>query len=125
MTVIRTSILLLNSSSIVSREQSSNALKKIINTKRRYVKLVELYSKRNMLKEHIVDKHDAKIIKMEQCIAEEACEIIEEDTAGLDCETGGYNSGHLWKLKNKIIPKPIQVTTEKKVKDGTLLSENK
>ena len=96
--------------------------KKIRQTKRRDVKLVELYTKRNLLKEHIKDQHDQNIKNIEQCIAEEACKIIDQETAGLNCETGGYNAGHLWKLKNKIIPKPKQVPTAMKINDGTHLT---
>ena len=88
------------------------------------MKLVELYTKRNLLKEHIEDKYDQNIKNIEQCIAEEACKIIDQETAGLNFETGGYNAGHLWKLKNKIIPKPKYVPTAMKLNDGTLLTGN-
>ena len=97
--------------------------KKIRNTKSRDVKLVELYTKRNVLKDHIKENHDESIINIEQRISEEASEI-DQETAGLDCETGGYNAGHLWKLKSKIIPKPNQVPTAMKLNDGTLLTGN-
>ena len=31
--------------------------------------------------------------------------IVEEEVSKVDCETGGFNSGHLWKLKSKLKPK--------------------
>ena len=72
---------------------------KVRNTKGRDAQLVKLYSKRQTLKKHIDDKHKVGITEVEKFIAEEACKIIDEETAGLESETGGYNAGHLWKLK--------------------------
>ena len=44
-------------------------------------------------------------------MAKEACGQIDETIKGLNSENGGYNPGHMWKLKSKIIPKPVQVPT--------------
>ena len=72
---------------------------------------------------YIGDKHGKSIAQIKQSIAEEACKIINDETAGLDSETGGYNAGHLWKVKNKIIPKLIQVPTAMEGPNGNLLTD--
>ena len=51
------------------------------------------------------------LTKVEKDIAKEACDQIDESIKGLNSEKGGYNPGHMWKLKSKIIPKPVQVPT--------------
>ena len=66
--------------------------------------------------------HESQIADIERQIADEACSIISDETNGLESETGGYNPGHLWRLKNKIIPKPPQVPTAMKGADGNLLT---
>ena len=49
---------------------------------------------------------------MDKEITDETCKKkVHEETKGLPSENEGYNPGHLWKLKNKIIPKPVQVPT--------------
>ena len=66
--------------------------------------------------------HERKLCNIENQIADEACQIIQEETEGLDSETGGYNPGHLWKLKDKIKPKQTQVPTAMKGPNGELLT---
>ena len=31
--------------------------------------------------------------------------VVQEEVGKIDCESGGFNSGHLWKLKSKLRPK--------------------
>ena len=42
-------------------------------------------------------------------LAEKMCEdmykIVKEEVEKVDCDSGGFNSGHLWKLKSKLRPK--------------------
>ena len=38
-------------------------------------------------------------------MAEDMFKIVEEEVSKVDCESGGFNSGHLWKLKSKLRPK--------------------
>ena len=96
--------------------------RKIRSTKSRSARLVELYSERTKLNEHIGKNHESQIADIERQIADEACDIISDETNGLESESGGYNPGHLWRLKDKIIPKPPQVPTAMKGADGNLLT---
>ena len=47
--------------------------------------------------------------EVEEKLAEKCAETnykkIKEEIANIDCEEGGINSGHLWKLKKKLSPK--------------------
>ena len=72
--------------------------------------------------EHMCNNDEEKICNIENQIANEACAIVQEETRGLDSETGGYNPAHLWKLKNKIMPKQAQVPTAMKGPNGRLLT---
>ena len=83
---------------------------------------MELYSERTRLMEHMDMNHEAKIADIEKHIADEACDIINDQTKGLESESGGFNPGHLWRLKDKIIPKPPQVPSAMKGSDGSLLT---
>ena len=96
--------------------------RKIRSTTSRSARLVELYSERTRLTEHMETNHEAQIADIEKQIADEACDIISDETVGLDSESGGYNPGHLWRLKDKIIPRPPQVPTAMKGADGSLLT---
>jgi hypothetical protein len=96
--------------------------RKYRNTRQKIGRVEELYQKRSELKECNDKKNDAEIAEIEKEIAEETCKVVEEETKGLDSESGAYNPGHLWKLKNKIIPKPNQVPTAMKGPDGKLLT---
>ena len=69
--------------------------RKIRSTKSRSARLVELQSERTRLNEHKETNHESKIADIERQIADEACDIISNETNGLDSETGGYNPGHL------------------------------
>ena len=75
--------------------------RKVRKTKGKPAKIVDLYSRRAILKEHIGNNHDEEIHNIESQIADEACNIIQAETNGLDSETGGYNPGHMWRLKDK------------------------
>ena len=61
-------------------------------------------------------------MEVEKEIADEACRIVYEETKGLDNEDGGFNPGHIWKLKEKIIPKPSNVPTAMKDINGKLVT---
>ena len=78
------------------------------NTKNGNSKLFKLYEKLHKFKK---DKLDKEIKDTEEEIASETVEIILEETKGLDSENGGFNTGHMWKLKKKIIPKAVNVPT--------------
>ena len=40
----------------------------------------------------------------------------------MDNEEGGYNPGHLWKLRQKLSPRPSEPPTAMKNKEGKLLT---
>ena len=83
---------------------------------------MELYYERTQLTEHMETNHEAQIADIERQIADEAWTIISDESIGLNSESGGYNPGHLWRLKDKIIPRPPQVPTAMKGADGSLLT---
>ena len=80
--------------------------KKIRVTKNPSNKLEGLYQKLNELKNKVDKDHQDEIEIVQGEIANEATKVVFEETMGLNSDEGGKNPGHLWKLKNKIIPKP-------------------
>ena len=50
-------------------------------------------------------------------------EKIREELKGINAEDGGWNSGHLWKLRKKISPKPADPPTAMENQDGVLLTD--
>ena len=69
----------------------------------------ELFDKRRILK---TKKDEISIRELESIEAQlaELCakdnyDTIKEEIENIDCEEGGVNSGHLWKLKKKLSPK--------------------
>ena len=69
--------------------------------------------------------NDEKVKHIEDEIAKETIETIMQETKGLDPQEGGFSTGHMWKLKNKIIPKPINVPTAMKNPEGKLCTSKK
>ena len=67
-------------------------------------------------------KLDKEIKDTEEEIASETVEIILEETKGLDSENGGFNTGHIWKLKKKIIPKAVNVPTAMRTSEWKLIT---
>ena len=47
---------------------------------------------------------------------------IKNEIKVMDNEEGGYNPGHLWKLKQKLTPRPSEPLTAMKNKEGKLLT---
>ena len=48
--------------------------------------------------------------------------MIFEETKDLDAESGGFNTGHMWKLNKKILPKAVSVPTAMQDSKGKLLA---
>ena len=67
-------------------------------------------------------KDIAKVRQTEDEIAEETIAIILEETDKLDAKQGGLNSGNMWKLKKKILPKSTNPPTAMIDKEGKLLT---
>ena len=53
-------------------------------------------------------------------LADDMFKIVKEEVEKVDCESGGFNSGHLWKLKSKLRPKFNDKPTAVIDSDGTL-----
>ena len=53
-------------------------------------------------------------------MAEDMYKIVKEGVSKVDTEAGGFNSGHLWKLKSKLTPKFIDYPTAMLNKHGEL-----
>ena len=68
------------------------------------------------------NKDETKVKQIEDKIANETIATILEETSKLDAEQGGLNSGNMWKLKNKILPKSANVPTAIKSSEGKLLT---
>ena len=49
-------------------------------------------------------------------------EIVKEEIEKVDCEAGGFNSGHLWKIKSKLKPRIRNTYTAIEDEDGKLLT---
>ena len=69
----------------------------------------ELFTQQKLLKSKDDNASKQKLKDIESELAEKMAEdmfkIVEEEVSKVDCETGGFNSGHLWKLKSKLRPK--------------------
>ena len=100
------------------------SFKKIRSTNKQASKLELLYAKLHELKETVINDEKKEIEEVEKLLADEAYKVIQEETKGLNSEDGGTNAGHLRKLKKKIIPKPQQVRTAMKGRDGKLVTSD-
>ena len=57
-------------------------------------------------------------------MAEDLCKIVKEEVEGINCEEGSFNSGYLWRLKNKLRPKVANTPTALENKDGNLVTSS-
>ena len=60
---------------------------------------------------------------MEQKYSEEIYCKIKEELKGINYDEGGWNSGHLWKLRRKISPRPEDPPTAMENQEGVLLTD--
>ena len=51
---------------------------------------------------------------------EDMFKIVKDEVDKVNCEEGGFNSGHLWRLKNKLRPKYNNYPTAMIDKEGKL-----
>ena len=86
-----------------------------------------LYKEKARLKTMHDTDSETKLEKVEaemaEKYAEEMVEKIREELKGINAEDGGWNSGHLWKLRKKISPKPADPPTAMENQDGVLLTD--
>ena len=87
--------------------------------------LENLYEKRRQIKNKEDSRTDILMKDIEKEIANEACKKIDDSIKGLNSEKGGFNPGHMRRLKSKIVPKPVQVPTAMNdPKSGKLVTVN-
>ena len=92
-------------------------------------KLERLYDKRR----HLRNKYDDASVEELERVEEDLVEIysesmytkINDELKALKGEEGGYNPGHLWKLKKKLSPKQSEPPTPMKDPEGNLLTNEK
>ena len=88
----------------------------------------KLFERRKNLKNKDDPKSQLELVKVEnklsEMCAEENLKKIKEEVEGINCETGGVNSGNLWKLKKKLCPKSRDPPTAMKDEDGNLVTSS-
>ena len=69
----------------------------------------ELFKQQKVLKNKEDHESKMKLKEVEEKLADKMSEdmykTVKEEVDKVDSETGGFNSGHLWKLKSKLRPK--------------------
>ena len=86
----------------------------------------KLFNERTRLR-HKSDKESKdKISEIEKKLADQMAEdlfkIVKEEVKNIESDEGGFNSGHLWKLKRKLRPQHIDNPTAMLNKDGKLVT---
>ena len=110
--------------------------KKIKITKSDNKEIESLYNQRKSLRNKTDLDSQNKLKDIENALAEKLSEdlygIIKSETSQINCEEGGFHSGHLWNLKNKLYKKARDpptaildehgqlVTSSLKIKSATL-----
>ena len=95
--------------------------RKIKVTEKTDKKLEEMYQKKTELKNKEDDESKKKLLELELEMAEEYSEDmyrkIHEELKGINSEEGGWNPRYLWKLRDKLHPKPRDPPTAMENKD--------
>ena len=85
-----------------------------------------MFKKQKELKRKTDEESKRKLGKLEKDMADEMSEnmfnIINEEVKIIHTDEGGFNSGHLWKLKNKLRPKKGSTPTAMINKEGNLVT---
>ena len=103
--------------------------RKIRITSRPNKEIEELFKKRQVLKVAKDDKSKKDLEEVEERLADlcaqDNFEKINEEISGINCDEGGFNSGHLWKLKKKLSPRCRDPPTAMMDGKGNLLTSAK
>ena len=90
-------------------EYVNKCFRKIRVTERQDNEINDLFEKRKLLRSKNDEKSKLELEKVEDLLSQKCAESnyskIKEEIANIECEDGGINSGHLWKLKKKLSPK--------------------
>ena len=62
--------------------------------------------------------------KLASKMSEDLYNIVKEEVKAVESDKGGFNSGHLWKIKNKLKPKNKSPPTAMLNKEGTLVTSS-
>ena len=85
-----------------------------------------LFEKRKFLKKKEDRNSKKELNKVEEKLADKMAEdmykIVKEEVELVKCEDGGFNSGHLWRLKNKLRPKTNNTPTAIQNQNGILVT---
>ena len=105
----------------------TKSFKKIRITEKVDKELEELYQKRGELRNQTNAESKKKLEDIEKVMADKYSEEmyykIKEELKEINSEDGGWNSGFLWKLKNKVSPRPTDPPTAMENMDGILLTD--
>ena len=89
--------------------------------------LEELYNQRAKLRTKEDNESKEKLKEIEKEMADKYSEDmynrIKKEVKGMNSEEGGWNPGHLWKLKQKISPRPTDPLTAMMNEEGVLITE--
>ena len=85
-----------------------------------------LYSKQKELKSRTDPESKKKLAEIEEELvnlkSNDLHNIIKDEIEQIDCESGGFNSGHLWKIKSKLKSKENNKYTAIEDENGKLLT---
>ena len=102
------------------------SFRKIRITQNRNTKIDELFRKQKILKMKTDKQSKIELNKVENTLADEMAEdlykIVKEEVENIESDEGGFNSGHLWRLKHKLRKKVNNVPTAMLDKDGNLVT---
>ena len=85
-----------------------------------YKQKAELKSKKDTASKQKMEEIEAE---MADKYAEDMVQKIREELKDINSEDGGWNSGHLWKLRKKISPRPTDPSTAMESEEGVLLTD--
>ena len=85
-----------------------------------------LYKKQKELKNRADPESKKKLVEIEEELvnlkSNDLYNIVKDEIVRIDCEAGGFNSGHLWKMKSKLKSKENNKYTAIEDKNGKLLT---
>ena len=88
----------------------------------------KLFEKKKVLKMKIDIASRKELIKVEADLADKMADdlyrIVKEEGEIVKSDEGGFNSGHLWRLKNKLRSKTNSSPTAMEDKDGKLVTDS-
>ena len=87
-----------------------------------------MYEKKTQLSNKNDEESKKKLeeveLKMAERYSEDMYKKIHEELKGMNSEDGGWNLGYLWKLRNKLHPRPVDPQTAMENVDGVLLTDS-